>query len=69
MSGAIWSCPPVRDAAFPARTLVRFSPIITCLSLPGQPQWHTVTGGSQEYVRRLTAPFAHRIRTNCGASR
>ncbi|MBW8708532.1 MAG: hypothetical protein JF627_04585, partial [Alphaproteobacteria bacterium] len=24
-------------------------------------------GGSQEYVSRLTAPFAHRIRTGCGA--
>ena len=26
-----------------------------------------MTGGAQEYVRRLAAPFAHRIRTNCGA--
>jgi hypothetical protein len=52
---------------FPARTLVRFFANHHLLSATGQPQWRTVTGGSQEYVRRLTAPFAHRIRVNCGA--
>ena len=67
MSGAIWSCPPCEMMRFPARTLVRFFANHHLLSLTGQPQWRTVTGGSQEYVARLTAPFAHRIRTNCGA--
>jgi predicted NAD/FAD-binding protein len=37
------------------------------MSFTGQPQWRTVTGGSREYIKRLTMPFAHRIRTNCGA--
>jgi predicted NAD/FAD-binding protein len=37
------------------------------MSFTGQPRWKTVTGGSQNYVRRLTASFADRIRTNCGA--
>jgi predicted NAD/FAD-binding protein len=67
MSGAIWSCPPCEMMNFPARTLVRFFANHHLLSVTGQPQWRTVTGGSQEYVRRLTAPFAHRIRINCGA--
>jgi len=67
MSGAIWSCPPCEMMNFPARTLVRFFANHHLLSVTGQPQWRTVTGGSQEYVRRLTAPFAHRIRVNCGA--
>jgi len=67
MSGAIWSCPPCEMMNFPARTLVRFFANHHLLSATGQPQWRTVTGGSQEYVRRLTAPFAHRIRVNCGA--
>lgn len=66
MSGAIWSCPPREMMRFPARTLVRFFANHHLLSVSGQPQWRTVTGGSQEYVRRLSAPFAHRIRTNCG---
>jgi predicted NAD/FAD-binding protein len=67
MSGAIWSCPPCEMMNFPARTLVRFFANHHLLSVTGQPQWRTVTGGSQEYVRRLTAPFAHRIRVNCAA--
>jgi len=67
MSGAIWSCPPCEMMNFPARTLVRFFANHHLLSYSGQPQWRTVTGGSQEYVRRLTRDFAHRIRTNCGA--
>jgi len=67
MSGAIWGCPPCDMMNFPARTLVRFFANHHLMSLTGQPQWRTVTGGSQEYVRRLCAPFAHRIRTSCGA--
>jgi predicted NAD/FAD-binding protein len=67
MSGAIWSCPPCEMMNFPARTLVRFFANHHLMSPTGQPQWRTVTGGSQEYVARLTRPFAHRIRTNCGA--
>ena len=67
MSGAIWSCPPCEMMNFPARPLVQFFANHHLMSFTGQPQWRTVTGGSQEYVSRLTAPFAHRIRTNCGA--
>ena len=67
MSGAIWSCPPCEMMHFPARTLVRFFANHHLLSYTGQPQWYTVTGGAQEYVRRLTASFSHRIRTNCAA--
>jgi predicted NAD/FAD-binding protein len=68
MAGAIWSCPLGEMLLFPARSLVRFFVNHHLLSVTGQPQWYTVTGGSQEYVARLTAPFAHRIRTNCGAA-
>jgi predicted NAD/FAD-binding protein len=67
MSGAIWSCPPCEMMNFPARTLVRFFANHHLLSVTGQPRWETVTGGAREYVRRLTASFAGRIRTNCGA--
>jgi len=67
MSGAIWSCPPCEMMHFPARTLVRFFANHHLLSFTGQPQWRTVTGGAQEYVRRLCAPFSHRIRVNCAA--
>ncbi len=66
MAGAIWSCPFSEMMRFPARTLIRFFANHHLLSVNGQPQWYTVTGGSQEYVSRLTASFAPQIRTNCG---
>lgn len=69
MGGAIWSCPPQRILKFPAITFTRFFANHGLLSVRGQPQWYTVTGGSKEYVARLTTSFSHRIRTNCGAVR
>jgi len=68
MCSAIWSCPPCEMMRFPARTLIRFMANHHLLSASGQPQWLTVTGGSREYVKRLTAGFAHRIRVQCGAT-
>jgi predicted NAD/FAD-binding protein len=67
MAGAIWSCPVGQMMAFPARTLVHFFANHHLLSVTGQPQWFTVTGGSQEYVRRLVSGFAGRVRIACGA--
>jgi predicted NAD/FAD-binding protein len=67
MSGAIWSCPPHEMSSFPARTLVQFFANHHLLSASGQPQWYTVTGGAKEYLGKLTAAFAGRIRTACGA--
>lgn len=67
MAGAIWSCPPCEIKNYPAHTLVRFFANHHLLSTDGQHQWYTVTGGSQEYVKRLIAPLLGRIRTSCGA--
>lgn len=69
MGGAIWSCPPREMLSFPALTFVRFFANHGLLAASGQPQWYTVTGGAQRYVERLTASFAPRIRTDCGAVR
>lgn len=67
IAGAIWSCPPRQMLEFPASTFVNFFANHGLLSATGQPQWYTVSGGSQNYLARLTAPFAHRIRSGCGA--
>ena len=67
MAGAIWSCPPRQMMAFPAATFVNFFANHGLLSASGQPQWYTVTGGSQNYVDRITQRYENRIRTNCGA--
>ncbi|MEI9996434.1 MAG: FAD-dependent oxidoreductase [Rhizomicrobium sp.] len=69
MSSAIWSCPPCEMLRFPAHTLIRFMANHHLLRASGQPQWYTVTGGSAQYVQRLTASFRDRIRVDCGATR
>jgi len=55
LSGAIWSTPTTGILDFPAQALIRFFENHALLSHKGQHQWHTVAGGSIEYVRRLEA--------------
>lgn len=69
MGGAIWSSPELQVRDFPARTFVQFFTNHGLMAFSGQPQWYTVTGGSQEYAKRLTESFRDRICTNCGAVR
>jgi predicted NAD/FAD-binding protein len=62
MGAAIWSTDPQRMLGFPARYFVRFLHNHGMLSVNDRPVWRTIRGGSREYVRRLTAPFASSIR-------
>lgn len=62
MAAAIWSCPVETMLEFPAASFARFFHNHGLLTVNDRPQWMTVTGGSREYVRRLTAPFADRFR-------
>lgn len=64
MAAAVWSAPPTTMLAHPAAAFVRFCRNHGLLQLRGRPQWRTVAGGSQAYVRRLTAPYAAQIRFN-----
>ncbi|MDG1286904.1 MAG: FAD-dependent oxidoreductase [Rickettsiales bacterium] len=66
MGGAIWSTPLEKMLAFPAQAFLQFFDNHGLLSINDQPQWHTVVGGSREYVKRLSASFKERIKLNCG---
>jgi predicted NAD/FAD-binding protein len=55
MAAAIWSCPMSTMAAFPMGSFARFFHNHGLLALRDRPQWHTVRGGSREYVRRIAA--------------
>lgn len=66
MAAAIWSTPSQRMADHPAAAFVRFCDNHGLLRIRHRPEWRTVTGGSRAYVKRLTAPFADRIRLGCG---
>lgn len=69
MGAAIWSCPLETIMAFPARTFLRFFKNHGLLSINNRPQWYTVEGGSQEYVKRLTESFRDKININCAATK
>ncbi len=61
MGGAVWSMPNGKMLDFPAESFVTFCNNHFLMSRQ-RPRWRTVTGGSREYVNKLTAPFSHRVR-------
>ncbi|MGD0143505.1 MAG: FAD-dependent oxidoreductase [Rhizomicrobium sp.] len=68
MGAAIWSSSIEDMTAYPAAAFARFFANHGLLKLTGRPQWRTVAGGSQEYVRRLTASYTDNIRTGAGVA-
>jgi predicted NAD/FAD-binding protein len=64
MGAAIWSSRPIDMLHFPARFFVEFFANHGFLSVNERPTWRVIRGGSREYVNRLTAPYAGRIRLN-----
>lgn len=68
LSGAIWSTPKQKILDFPAEAMIRFFDNHALLSHKGQHQWHTVQGGSIQYVERLEAALRNtgvEIRLGC----
>ena len=64
MAGAIWSASAAGIRDFPAETLVRFWDNHGLLSLKNRPQWMTVQGGSQAYVKQMRATWKVRLHLN-----
>ncbi|MET0384258.1 MAG: FAD-dependent oxidoreductase [Burkholderiaceae bacterium] len=55
MIGCIWSCSNSQMLRFPVGTLIRFCHNHGLLQVRRRPQWYTVRGGSQRYVRLLAS--------------
>ena len=53
MAAAIWSCPKVTMAHYPLATFLRFCHNHGLLRIGNRPQWLTVKGSSEQYVRRI----------------
>jgi uncharacterized protein len=53
MSGAIWSATPDQIAAYPFHAFIQFFSNHRLFNLGNRPDWHTVAGGSREYVKKL----------------
>lgn len=64
MGSAIWSCPRRCFADFPIEFVIEFFRNHGLLSLRDRPTWYVVEGGSQTYVRALSAKFSAAVRLN-----
>ncbi|TNF36056.1 MAG: FAD-dependent oxidoreductase [Gammaproteobacteria bacterium] len=62
MGAAIWSASTRTMLDFPMRFFLQFFRNHGLLQIRNRPQWRTIAGGSREYLKPLTAPFADRIR-------
>lgn len=68
MGAAIWSTPAQEMLDYPLFSFIRFCDNHGLLQLKDRPAWRTVTGGSREYVDKLTASFTDRILLNTGVT-
>jgi uncharacterized protein len=69
MAAAIWSTPSLDILDYPAASLFRFYANHGLFQVANNPRWNTVSGGSREYVEKISAPFAANARLGCGAAR
>jgi predicted NAD/FAD-binding protein len=58
MLACIWSSSLDAMLEYPAETMIGFLDNHGLLDVLHRPRWRTVTGGSREYVRKLTVPTA-----------
>ena len=61
MGAAIWSTPADEILDFPARSFLQFFYNHRLIN-KDRPVWRTVSGGSREYVKKITAPFSDTLR-------
>ena len=64
MGAAIWSSNIEQIKLYPAKSFLAFFRNHGLLNLKQRPQWKTISGGSNQYVRALIQPFEHKIRLN-----
>ncbi|MGD9356289.1 MAG: FAD-dependent oxidoreductase [Chromatiales bacterium] len=69
MGAAIWSTDPVKMQAFPASFFIRFFMNHGLLELRNRPRWFVIRGGSREYLKPLSAPYADGIRLHTPVER
>ncbi|WP_233237010.1 NAD(P)/FAD-dependent oxidoreductase [Bordetella sp. LUAb4] len=64
MASALWSSPPSRILDFPARYLVQFMANHQMLQVAGRPEWRVIDGGSNRYVKAMTARWGARVQVH-----
>lgn len=69
MAAAIWSTPTADMRSFPVGAFMRFFDNHGLLELANRPQWKTIVGGSQRYVRAIAQRLGGRLRLACPVTR
>jgi predicted NAD/FAD-binding protein len=64
MGMSVWSATETAMLGFPVHFFVDFFERHGFLNVNDRPRWRAVTGGSREYAKKLTAPYAHNIRVS-----
>ena len=64
LGSSLWSADPEQFSQFPLQTFVRFFKNHGFLDIRNPFEWRVICGGSRQYVEKMTAGFAGRIRTN-----
>ncbi|MFT4993390.1 MAG: putative NAD/FAD-binding protein [Paraglaciecola sp.] len=64
MCAAIWSTSLEQIKAFPFDFFLRFFNNHGLLNITDRPQWHSIVGGSREYIEPLTRDFKDKIHLN-----
>jgi predicted NAD/FAD-binding protein len=67
-AAAIWSSPVAKTRDYPAEAFIRFFDNHGLMKLFDRQIWRTTSGRSRDYVQKLTASFAGRIRTGRAVS-
>jgi len=64
MGAAIWSSSPKIINDFPVISFLEFFNHHGLLNLKHRPQWKTIVGGSEQYVKELSKPFINKVLIN-----
>lgn len=67
-AGAIWSTSPEQILDFPAYSFAVFFDNHGLLTINDQPQWYTVSNGSQQYVEKISAHFKNAVKLDASVS-
>jgi len=68
MGSAIWSSNIDTMLKFPALFFIKFFNNHGMLNINDRPQWLTISNGSKEYVKKLTASIKKDIKLNCAVN-
>lgn len=68
MCAAIWSSSLQDTKGFPLAFFLQFFNNHGLLNITDRPVWHTIKGGSRQYIEPLTAQFKDKIKLNCAVN-